>query len=79
MSALQPEVVIRALAKFYYRGRDVFAKTRADYQPRMKLNLAFEEYFRAASLAPHNPAIRIIVLRSDSPEPLVRVDSGCET
>lgn len=50
-----PEVVIRALAKFYYRGRDVFAKTRADYQPRMKLNLAIEE--------PH--PLRIIICLQD--------------
>jgi hypothetical protein len=51
-----PEAVIRALAKFYYWGRGVFAKTRADYQPSHE-TLSIEEHFTpgAASLAHHNP------------------------
>jgi hypothetical protein len=46
-----------SLAKFYYLGRGEFAKTRADYDPRLKLNLAIEEHFTpgAAPVAYHNP------------------------
>jgi hypothetical protein len=42
-----PEAVIRALAKFHYWGRGVFAKTLADYLPSHETQSRYQRAFYA--------------------------------
>jgi hypothetical protein len=47
-----PAAVIRALAKFYYWGRGVFGKTRADYQPSHETQSRYRRAFCAGGRIP---------------------------